>query len=262
MFSEQGIENHSARPKFQWAAVHSLERAVPFADRVDGLAWPRIAEELGRDGFAVMPNLLSAAECRDVVSLYDEPARFRSRIVMERYAFGRGEYKYFGYPLPDQVVEMRAALYRYLAPIANAWHQCMRVDERFPETLEQFIAICHAAGQRRPTPLMLRYAAQDYCCLHQDLYGEHVFPLQVVFLLSQPGRDFDGGELLLTESDPKKPGCATVVPISQGDAVVFAVNSRPQRSSRGYYRVGMRHGVSRLHSGRRHTLGIIFHEAK
>jgi len=256
--------------KIQDTLALSSPKMTPFPNaskdclesRIECRDWTAFEEKLTQDGYSVLPKLLTAAECRGISAFFPQEDLFRSRIVMERYAFGRGEYKYFGYPLPDQVVEMRAALYRYLAPIANAWHQCMRVDERFPETLEQFIAICHAAGQRRPTPLMLRYAAQDYCCLHQDLYGEHVFPLQVVFLLSQPGRDFDGGELLLTESDPKKPGCATVVPISQGDAVVFAVNSRPQRSSRGYYRVGMRHGVSRLHSGRRHTLGIIFHEAK
>jgi hypothetical protein len=181
---------------------------------------------------------------------------------MERYAFGRGEYKYFRYPLPDVVGRLRQSLYPHLAPIANRWHDAMRIAERFPPTHNEFREVCHAAGQQRPTPLLLRYQTGDYCCLHQDLYGGHVFPFQAIFLLNEPGRDFEGGELLLTESNPKKPGRADVVPLHQGDAVVLAVNYRPVRSARGFYRASLRHGVSRLHKGHRHTLGIIFHDAK
>lgn len=181
---------------------------------------------------------------------------------MERYAFGRGEYKYFSYPLPDLVATLREALYHRLAPIANRWHTAMRIEERFPANHSEFLRVCRESGQKRPTPLLLRYEANDYCCLHQDLYGKHVFPLQVVFLLDEPGRDFQGGELMLTESDPKKPGRAEVIPLRQGDGVVFAVNHRPVRSARGFYRANLRHGVSKLHGGQRQTLGIIFHDAK
>lgn len=231
-------------------------------ERIEHSAWDAFEAQLTREGFAVLPGLLTPEQCRQTADLFPQEDVFRSRIVMERYAFGRGVYKYFRYPLPDLVGRLRESLYSHLAPIANRWHAAMRIGERFPATHTEFREVCHRAGQPRPTPLLLRYQAGDYCCLHQDLYGDHVFPLQAVFLLDQPGRDFEGGELLLTESDPKRPGRAEVVPLGQGDAVVFAVNHRPVRSARGFYRVNLRHGVSRLLEGHRHTLGIIFHDAK
>ncbi|MFC4765444.1 2OG-Fe(II) oxygenase [Dyella koreensis] len=230
--------------------------------RIAAIDWQRTEETLTRDGYAVLPVLLSPAQSAGIAAYFPEEGRFRSRIVMQRYAFGRGEYKYFRYPLPNPVARLRTALYPHLAPIANRWHAAIRIDERFPATHTEFMAICHRDGQTRPTPLLLRYQEHDYCCLHQDLYGDHVFPLQAVFLLDEPGRDFEGGELLLTESDPKKPGRAEVVPLHQGQVVVFAVNSRPARSARGFYRTQLRHGVSQLRRGQRHTLGIIFHDAK
>lgn len=230
--------------------------------RVAVADWSAVEDDLGRDGFAVMPSLLTAAQCEELIGHFFQEARFRSRIVMERYGFGRGEYKYFSYPLPDVVGRLRKLLYSRLAPIANRWHAAMRIEGRFPATHEEFLAVCHAAGQQRPTPLLLRYRANDYCCLHQDLYGEHVFPFQAIFLLNAPGSNFEGGELLLAESNPKKPGRADVVPLRQGDAVILAVNYRPVRSARGFYRATLRHGVSRLLWGQRHTLGIIFHDAQ
>ncbi|TFZ44658.1 proline hydroxylase [Stenotrophomonas maltophilia] len=231
-------------------------------DRIAATDWALAAAALERDGFAVLPSLLAPGQCKALADLFPDEERFRSRIVMERYAFGRGEYKYFSYPLPDMVERLRQSIYPHLAPIANGWHAAMRIEERFPSTHDAFRVVCQAAGQHRPTPLLLRYRANDYCCLHQDLYGNHVFPFQVIFLLNEPGRDFEGGELLLTESNPKRPGRADVVPLRQGDAVVLAVNHRPVRSARGYYRSILRHGVSRLHGGQRHSLGIIFHDAK
>ncbi|MFE0842314.1 2OG-Fe(II) oxygenase [Achromobacter insolitus] len=229
--------------------------------RIAMLDWAAAEDDLGRDGYAVLPALLTPAQCAQLAGCYSDETRFRSRVVMERHAFGRGEYKYFSYPLPATVESLRQALYPRLAPIANRWHAAMRLEERFPASHDEFRDICHAAGQRRPTPLLLRYEANDYCCLHQDLYGAHVFPFQAIFLLNEPGRDFEGGELLLAESNPKQPGRANVVPLRQGDAVVLAVNHRPVRSARGYYRANLRHGVGRLHKGTRHTLGIIFHDA-
>lgn len=229
--------------------------------RIAAVDWGAVEDGLGRDGFAVLSALLTPDQCEQIAGSFADEPRFRSRIVMERYAFGRGVYKYFSYPLPDMVGRLRQALYPRLAPIANRWHAAMKLDERFPASHDEFREICHAAGQRRPTPLLLRYQAGDYCCLHQDLYGDHVFPFQAIFLLNEPGRDFQGGELLLAESNPKGPGRADVVPLSQGDAVVLAVNHRPVRSARGYYRANLRHGVSRLSHGQRHTLGIIFHDA-
>ncbi len=233
----------------------------PLGDSVGRLDWQRAEDALTEAGYVVLPGLLEESECRQLVGLYDDDARFRSRIVMERYAFGRGEYKYFSYPLPDVVTRLRTALYARLAPIANRWHEAMRLEERFPSEHRDFLDICHRDGQTRPTPLMLRYGERDYCCLHQDLYGSHVFPFQAIFQLGKPGDDFEGGELLLAESDPKGPGRAEVVPLRQGDAVVLAVNSKPVRTSKGYYRVSLRHGVSEIRRGRRSTLGIIFHEA-
>jgi hypothetical protein len=238
------------------AAPDALEISINVAD------WNTVDADLGRDGFAVLPLLLTPNQCHEIAGYFFEEERFRSRIVMERYAFGRGEYKYFRYPLPDMVGQLRQSLYLHLAPIANRWHAAMRMEERFPATHDEFRQVCHASGQQRPTPLLLRYQTNDYCCLHQDLYGAHVFPLQVILLLNEPGHDFEGGELLLTESNPKKPGHANVVPLRQGDAVVLAVNHRPVPSARGFYRSNLRHGVSSLHWGERHTLGIIFHDAK
>jgi hypothetical protein len=223
--------------------------------------WTAAAAELDAEGWTRLPELLSEDECAAMAAFYDEPERFRSRVVMARHGFGRGEYRYFGYPLPPVIVSLRGALYDKLFPVANRWHERMGIDGRFPDTHAAFLDRCHAAGQTRPTPLLLRYGPGDYNCLHQDLYGEHVFPLQVAILLSAPGEDFTGGEFILTEQRPRMQSRAEVVPLGRGDAVMFAVNSRPQRGSRGDYRVRMRHGVSRLREGRRHTLGIIFHDA-
>jgi hypothetical protein len=215
---------------------------------------------LDERGYAILKELLRPSECDEIVFLYDARARFRSRVVMERHGFGRGEYRYFDYPLPEQVSTLCSTLYPKLAPIANDWHARMRIDERFPSELATFTAECHTAGQQKPTPLMLRYGPGDYCCLHQDLYGALVFPFQVVFQLSRPGRDFDGGEFLLTDTDPKEAGRAEVVSLEQGDAMVFAVNLRPRQAGRGVHRVSMRHGVRRLRRGIRYSLGVIFHD--
>lgn len=224
--------------------------------------WPAIEAALDREGWAVLPGLLSPSACAELAALYDSPEPFRSTVTMARHGFGRGEYRYFAYPLPPMVSALRTALYPHLAEVANRWHARMGIARGFPATHADFLAQCHAGGQARPTPLLLRYGPGDYNCLHQDLYGEHVFPLQLAVLLSAPGADFEGGELVLTEQRPRMQSRAAVVPLRQGDAVVFAVNQRPVRGSRGDYRVTMRHGVSAIRSGRRHTLGIIFHDAK
>jgi hypothetical protein len=231
------------------------------AERVAALDWPGIADELDTQGSAVTPGLLARAECDALVALYAEEARFRSRVVMARHGFGRGEYKYFAYPLPDLIRDLRASLYPPLAPIANRWTAAMGQDVRYPDDHAEFLARCHAAGQTKPTPLLLAYGDGDYNCLHQDLYGEHVFPLQVAILLSEPGRDFTGGEFVMTEQRPRMQSRPMVLPLGQGDAVVFAVHHRPVAGTRGTYRVNLRHGVSRVRSGRRHTAGIIFHDA-
>lgn len=219
--------------------------------------WTAAAEALDRQGWAVLPGLLSAEQCADVTALYDGPG-FRSTVVMARHGFGRGEYRYFAYPLPDPVQALRTELYPRLAPLANRWHERMGMARRFPDIHAAYVAQCHEAGQVRPTPLLLRYGPGDYNCLHQDLYGEHVFPLQAAVLLS---KDFEGGEFVLTEQRPRMQSRVAVVPLAQGDAVVFAVSQRPVRGSKGDYRVNMRHGVSAIRSGSRHTLGIIFHDA-
>jgi uncharacterized protein len=231
------------------------------ADRAAAVDWAAVAATLDGQGWAVLPGLLSAGECDGAAGLYDESEGFRSRIVMARHGFGRGEYQYFAYPLPPLVENLRTRLYEPLVPIASRWHAMMGLDVSFPAGHAAFLERCHAADQRRPTPLLLRYGPGDYNCLHQDLYGEHVFPLQVAFLLSEPGEDFEGGELVLTEQRPRMQSRAMVVPLRKGDAVVFAVNARPVQGTRGPYRVKLRHGVSALRSGHRHTLGIIFHDA-
>ena len=222
---------------------------------------PDLLERLDAHGHAVLPRLLDARRCAELVAMYDEDARFRSRVVMARHGFGRGEYGDFAYPLPEPVARLRAALYPPLATVANRWAEALGSGVRYPGTHDAFLARCRDAGQSRPTPLLLRYGAGDYNCLHQDLYGEHVFPLQVAILLAEPGVDFDGGEFVLTEQRPRMQSRVSVVPLRRGDAVVFAVNERPVRGSRGVYRVRMRHGVSTVRSGSRRTLGIIFHDA-
>lgn len=229
---------------------------------VDRYDWAAISATLDREGWAGLDGLLSKTECVKIASLYDRDDGFRSKVVMARHGFGRGEYKYFAYPLPRLVADLRETLYARLAPVANRWNDMLRSEVRFPPTHRAFVKRCHDDGQTRPTPLLLRYGEGDYNCLHQDLYGEHVFPLQVAILLSAPEKDFSGGEFVLTERRPRMQSRAIVVPIQQGDGVVFAVNQRPAKSARGAYRVVMRHGVSALRSGRRHTLGIIFHDAK
>jgi hypothetical protein len=232
------------------------------AARVEATDWERVAAELDANGVSRLESLLTADECQALACLYGDDRRFRSTIVMARHGFGRGEYKYFAYPLPDIVADLRPALYAPLVPIANRWNDAMGIDVRYPDTHAAFIKRCHAAGQRRPTPLLLKYGAGDYNCLHQDLYGEHVFPLQVVILLSDPGKDFTGGEFVLTEQRPRMQSRAEVVALRRGDAAVFAVHHRPVKGTRGFYRVTMRHGVSALRSGHRQTAGIIFHDAK
>lgn len=225
------------------------------------IEWGRIAQQLDAAGVAVLPGLLGAAECRALAELYGDESLFRSRIVMSRHGFGRGEYQYFRYPLPPLITSLRTALYPRLVPIANRWNELMQVQTRYPASHPQFIERCHAAGQVRPTPLLLKYDVDDYNCLHQDLYGSHVFPLQVTVMLSRPGEDFDGGEFVLTEQRPRMQSRAEVVPLGQGDAALFAVNHRPVCGTRGAYRVKLRHGVSRVRRGQRRTLGIIFHDA-
>jgi Uncharacterized protein conserved in bacteria len=240
-------------------ALMALPR--PAEERVAGYDWGALAKELDGQGCAVLEGLLTAEECRDLAALYPQEQHFRSHVHMARHGFGRGEYRYFKYPLPDVIGELRSALYPRLAPVANAWAERSGTGTRYPETHAEWLERCHAAGQRRPTPLLLQYGPGDYNCLHQDLYGELVFPLQVAILLSEPGRDFTGGEFVLTEQRPRMQSRAEVVPLRQGDAVAFAVHHRPVQGSRGSYRVNLRHGVSRVRSGQRHTVGIIFHDA-
>jgi len=230
-------------------------------ERIAAIDWARVDEELDARGCASLPGLLTGGECAELAALYGDDARFRSRVVMARHGFGRGEYKYFTAPLPDLVDRLRGGLYPRLARVANRWSEALASEVRYPDDLASFLARCHEAGQVRPTPLLLLYGEGDYNCLHQDLYGEHVFPLQLTVLLSEPGRDFTGGELVLTEQRPRMQSRAEVVPLGLGDAVVFAVARRPVAGARGVYRVTMRHGVSRIRSGQRQTLGVIFHDA-
>jgi hypothetical protein len=245
--------------------VRNIAHSVPPSDiaaRVEAIDWAEANRDLDAQGCAVFKGLLSADACIALSNTYPDDSRFRSRVVMGRHGFGRGEYKYFSYPLPDLIGELRPALYAQLVGVANRWNEAMGIDIRYPERHEAFLKRCHDAGQTRPTPLLLQYQAGDYNCLHQDLYGEHVFPLQVAILLSEPGRDFTGGEFVLTEQRPRMQSRPEVVPLRQGDAVAFAVHVRPVQGTRGYYRVNLRHGVSRLRSGHRHTVGVIFHDAK
>lgn len=232
------------------------------ADHGAGLDWHRIGGDLDAHGCAVVRALLSADECAALTATYADDARFRNRVVMARHGFGRGEYKYFGHPLPELIVDLRTGLYPPLARIANDWNQAMGIAVRYPDALADFLARCHRAGQRQPTPLLLTYGEGDYNCLHQDIYGEHVFPLQLTVLLSRPDADFSGGEFVLTEQQPRMQSRVEVVPLGQGDGVIFPVRHRPVRGARGCYRVNLRHGVSRVRSGRRYTAGVIFHDAR
>lgn len=236
--------------------------AAPVADRIAALDWRGIDVALDERGCATTGPLLTAAECDALVQGYDAEDGFRSRVVMARHGYGKGEYKYYAYPLPELVGGLRTALYPALAEVANRWAAALGLDAGFPKDHAGFLARCHAAGQQRPTPLLLRYGPGDYNCLHQDLYGELHFPLQAAILLSRPGPDFTGGEFVLTEQRPRMQSRAEVVGLRQSEAVIFAVNQRPVAGTRGTYRVAMRHGVSRLHTGHRHTLGIIFHDAR
>jgi hypothetical protein len=227
----------------------------------DDIDWRTATAALDERGVAVVGPVLTPEECRALAALYDDDARFRSRIVMERHAYGRGEYQYFRYELPPEVEKLRRALYARLAPVANRWAERLGVETRYPATLDAFLKFCHANGQTRPTPLLLRYETEGFNCLHQDLYGAIAFPLQVTVLLSRPGDDFTGGEFLLVEQRPRAQSRGEVVPLRQGEAVIFANNERPQHGARGWYRVKLRHGVSRLTAGQRFTLGVIFHDA-
>jgi len=229
---------------------------------LSALDWPRIAKDLDTQGCAVIEGALKSQDCVELARCYSADELFRSRVVMARHGFGRGEYKYFAYPLPELVARLRATLYPPLAEIANRWNVAMSIETRFPGTHAEFLERCHNDGQSKPTPLLLQYTEGDYNCLHQDLYGAHVFPLQAAFLLSEPERDFRGGEFVLTEQRPRMQSRVEVVPLRQGDGVIFPVHHRPKQGTRGTYRVNMRHGVSRIRSGHRHTLGVIFHDAQ
>ena len=242
--------------------VTSIAPSKSVSERVEKLDWERVWQELDAQGGVMIGRLLSPDESQSLAALYPKDDIFRSRVVMARHGFGRGEYKYFRYPLPDLIAGLRTAIYPHLVPIANRWNEAMGIDVRYPEEHADFIERCRQAGQDRPTPLLLQYGADDYNCLHQDLYGEHVFPLQLTILLSKPDKDFAGGEFVMTEQRPRMQSRPLVVPLRQGDGVVFAVHNRPVQGTRGMYRVNLRHGVSRVRSGHRHTVGIIFHDAQ
>lgn len=239
----------------------SMIATDPIKNRVDAQQWHAIEQALDTCGWAILPGLLNQSDCASVRNLYDTDLNFRNRVIMARHGYGRGQYRYFSYPLPTLVQQLRSALYPHLMPVANKWNEMMRIDTRFPQQHAEFLERCHAAGQLRPTPLLLQYGEGDYNCLHQDLYGDHQFPFQVAILLSEPEADFRGGEFVLTEQRPRMQSRVTVVPLRKGDAVVFAVNYRPAQGARGFYRMKLRHGVSTIRSGHRHTLGIIFHDA-
>jgi uncharacterized protein len=264
----ENVDFHSSADEAERAGFRPCKRCRPqsasasIPERVARLDWTAIAAELDAQGRAVINQLLTAERCTSLSSAYQSDELFRSKVVMARHGFGRGEYKYFAYPLPEPVAALRAALYRELSAIANRWNEAMGIPVYYPEEHAAYLKRCHDAGQSKPTPLLLQYAEGDYNCLHQDLYGELVFPLQVAILLSRPNEDFSGGEFVLTEQRPRMQSRADVVPLKQGDAVVFPVHHRPVQGSRGSYRVNTRHGVSRLRAGRRHTLGVIFHDAE
>jgi hypothetical protein len=241
--------------------VSAGSATLPAQARVAAYDWQTLAGELDSYGCAVLPELLSSLECRAIADLYPEEKHFRSHVHMSRHGFGKGEYRYFKYPLPDLLVSLRPALYTHLAGLANEWNSRMALGERYPPDHASFLKRCHDAGQTRPTPLLLQYVPGDFNCLHQDIYGDLAFPIQVAILLSEPGMDFTGGEFVLAEQRPRMQSRAEVVPLRQGDAVAFAVHNRPVQGSKGNYRVNLRHGVSRVRSGMRHTVGIIFHDA-
>lgn len=246
-----------------FASVVRTSTAIRTAEmRVAQYDWSALSKELSGYGCAVIKNLLSPEDCRQIAGLYPKEGRFRSHIYMSRHGFGKGEYRYFKYPLPDLIGGLRTALYPHLASIANDWNERMGIEQRYPERHAEFLKWCHDQGQTRPTPLLLQYVPGDFNCLHQDIYGELAFPLQVAILLSEPESDFTGGEFVLTEQRPRMQSRAEVVPLRQGDAVAFAVHNRPVKGTKGNYRVNLRHGVSRIRSGLRHTVGIIFHDAK
>jgi len=249
------MTGHSQRPTCSVAAA-------TIRDRIETYRWDMLSAELDTQGFAVMDGLLTPHECRTVAALYPHAEHFRSQVQMARHGFGQGEYQYFRYPLPDLITALRTGLYPHLASVAIGWNERMGLERRYPAQHAQFLQECHGAGQKRPTPLLLQYVSGDFNCLHQDLYGDLVFPLQVAILLSEPGEDFTGGEFVLTEQRPRMQSRAEVAPLRRGDAVIFAVHHRPVRGTRGDYRVNLRHGVSRVRSGLRHTLGIIFHDAQ
>ena len=232
------------------------------AQRIERYDWRATGADLDAQGCAVLPKLLTPRECAELAALYPHEEHFRSHIHMARHGFGKGEYRYFKYPLPALIADLRTALYPPLAAFANDWNARMNVTVRYPKMHADYLKICHKAGQTRPTPLLLQYTQGDFNCLHQDLYGELAFPLQATVLLSAPRQDFTGGEFVLTEQRPRMQSRVEVVPLMQGDAVIFAVHNRPVQGSKGSYRVNLRHGVSRIRSGHRHTLGIIFHDAK
>jgi len=230
--------------------------------RVETIPWEQISQDLDAEGFAIIRDVLSSDECEQIRQLYEKRDIFRSNVVMERHGFGRGEYRYFSYPLPSLIATLRTSVYPHLVPIANRWNEAMGINAQYPAKHADYIDRCHRAGQDKPTPLLLKYGTDDYNCLHQDLYGEHVFPLQLAILLSAPDKDFTGGEFVLTEQRPRMQSRPMVVPLQKGDGVVFAVRNRPVQGKKNVYRVNLRHGVSRLRSGNRHTLGIIFHDAQ
>jgi len=240
----------------------AIAKKAESATEVERYDWDEIGATLNAFGAAVLPKLMTASECEDIAALYADEKHFRSHIHMARHGFGRGEYRYFKYPLPARIAALRTALYAQIAPFANAWNERMNIAVRYPQRHTDYLKLCHEAGQTRPTPLLLQYGPGDFNCLHQDLYGELAFPMQITALLSKPERDFTGGEFVLTEQRPRMQSRVEVVPLQQGDAVLFAVHNRPVQGSKGAYRVNMRHGVSRIRSGHRHTLGIIFHDAK
>jgi uncharacterized protein len=242
-------------------AVLTSAKTAPTSD-VDRYDWDEIGTNLNAFGAAVLPHLLTPPECEEIAALYADEKHFRSHIHMARHGFGRGEYRYFKYPLPPRIAALRTALYARVAPIANEWNERMKLGVHYPQAHADYLKLCHDAGQTRPTPLLLQYGPGDFNCLHQDVYGEHLFPIQVAFLLNRPGSDFSGGEFVLTEQRPRMQSRAEVVPLEQGDGVIFPVRHRPIQGARGSYRVNMKHGVSRVRSGRRYTLGIIFHDAK